>query len=285
MPVSSAKPGEFIMANAKHRAAISVVLASLSFRVLEGTRAQTLPQTSGREGLQLLKKMQTALGGAEKIAAIYDYEETVRAEARDSNGTRLGEVRKRTRWMRRPNLLRLDQIGRRGTYVLYFDARSESGWEILPDLSNPDPYRTSGKSTELAGGELKFASNYLWGFPLSMWLADRTTGYTVTSPKPNVLRIKHDDDATDFTLDPGTWRPLKTSGVSLANPDRPTSAEMRYEGWTEVAGVRFPTRRTNYHNGVKAGEITETAIRVNVGLVAQKLATKPADFAPEITFQ
>ena len=273
------------MKYAKRRAAISVVLASLSFRVLEGTRAQTLPQTSGREGLQLLKKMQTALGGVEKIAAIYDYEEIVRAEARDSNGTRLGEVRKRTRWMRRPNLLRLDQIGPRGTYVLYFDARSESGWEILPDLSNPDPYRTSGKSTELAGGELKFASNYLWGFPLSMWLADRTPGYTVTSPKPNVLRIQHDDDATDFTLDPGTWRPLKTSGVSLANPDRPTSAEMRYEGWTEVAGVRFPTRRTNYHNGVKAGEITETAIRINVGLVAQKLATKPADFAPEITFQ
>src|SRR5690348_5435386 len=110
----------------------------------------------------------------------------------------------------------------------------------------------------------------------------RTPGYTVTSPEPNVLRIQHDDDGIDFTLDPKTWRPVKTSGVSLANPDRPTSAEMRYEGWTEVAGVRFPTRRTNYHNGVKAGEITETAIHVNVGLVAQKLATKPPDFSPEI---
>jgi hypothetical protein len=60
---------------------------------------------------------------------------------------------------------------------------------------------------------------------------------------------------------------------------------MRYEGWTEVAGVRFPTRCTNYHNGVKAGEITETTIHVNVGLVAQELATKPRDFAPEIRRQ
>ncbi len=192
------------MTYVKHWAAISVVLASLSFCVSEGIRSQTLPQTSSREGLQLLHKMQAALGGAEKIAAIYDYEETVRGEALDSNGTRLGDVRKRTRWMRRPNLLRLDQIGPRGTYILYFDASSGSGWEILPDLSNPDPFKTTGKSTELAGGELKFARNYLWGFQLSMWMANRTLGYTVTSPAPNVLRIEHDDDTTDFTLDPDT---------------------------------------------------------------------------------
>jgi hypothetical protein len=87
---------------------------------------------------------------------------------------------------------------------LYFDARSGSGWEILPDLSNPDPFKTTGKSTELAGGELKFAKSYLWGFQLGMWMADRTPGYTVTSPAANVLRIEHDDDATDFTLDPDT---------------------------------------------------------------------------------
>jgi hypothetical protein len=270
------------MTYVKHRAAISVLLASLSVCISAGTRSQTSPQTSGREGLQLLHKMQTALGGAEKIAAIYDYEETVRAEALDVHGARLGEVRKRTRWMRRPNLLRLDQVGPRGTYVLYFDARSGAGWEILPDLSNPDPFKTTGKSIELAGGELKFATNYLWGFQLSMWIADRTPGYTVTSPAANVLRIEHDHDATDFTLDPDTWRPVKTSSVSLANPDRPVSAEMRYEGWTEVAGVWFPTRRANYHNRVKLGEINETAIHVNVGLLAQKLATKPPDFAPDI---
>ena len=152
--------------------------------------------------------------------------------------------------------------------------------EFLPDLSNPDPFKTTGKSTELAGGELKFARNYLWGFQLGMWMADRTPGYTVTSPAANVLRIEHDDDATDFTLDPDTWRPVKASGVSLDNPDRPVSAEMRYEGWAEVAGVRFPTRRANYHNGIKLGEITETAIHVNVGLVAQKLATKPLPLRP-----
>jgi len=226
--------------------------------------------------------MQTALGGAEKIAAIHDYEETVLARTWNPDGSPLGEVRKRTRWMRSPNLLRLDQIGPRDTYVLYFDGSSSSGWEILPDLNNPDPLKTSGKPIELVGGELKFAKGYLSGFQFNMCLADRTQGYIVTSPASNVLRIEHDGNATDFTLNTATWLPHKTSGVSLANPDRPVQSEMRYEAWIQVAGVLFPTKRANYHNGVKLGEITNAAIQVNIGLKPQELSAKPADFAPDI---
>jgi hypothetical protein len=69
----------------------------------------------------------------------------------------------------------------------------------------------------------------------------------------------------------------------IGQPDRPVVDEMRYEEWTEVAGVGFPTRRANYHNGVKLAELTtEEAIRVNSGLAPQELAAKPADFAPDI---
>src|SRR5215831_1593190 len=244
------------MPHIRHWAASLILPALLTFCLEQRVLSQKLPQASTPEGLKLLHKMQTALGGAEKIGAIRDYEETVHAVTWNPNGTLLGEVRKRTRWMRSPNLLRLDQIGPRDTYVLYFDGSSGSGWEILPDLNNPDPLKTAGKSIELAGGELKFATNYLSGFQFNMWLADRTPGYTAASPAPNVLRIEHDGSATDFTLDPATWLPVKSSGVSLANPDRPVQTEMRYEACTQVAGVRFPTKRANYHNGVKLGEIT-----------------------------
>lgn len=47
--------------------------------ISEAALPQSL-QTSTQDGLKLLHKMQTALGGAERIAAIHDYEETVRAE-------------------------------------------------------------------------------------------------------------------------------------------------------------------------------------------------------------
>jgi hypothetical protein len=243
-------------------------------------------QMSTQEGLRLLHKMQTALGGADKIAAIRDYEETVHAEIWNNKGAPLGEVRKRTRWMRSPNLLRLDQAGPGDTYVLYFDGTLGSGWEILPNLKGPEKFKTTGQVIELAGDELKFARNYLSGFQFNTWLADRIPGCIITSPAANVVRIEHDGTADDFTLDPATGLPVKTAGVSSANPGRPVSAEMRYGGWVDVAGVRFPAQRANYHNGVKlAEETTEEAIRVNVGLKPQELSARPADFAPDIPRQ
>lgn len=245
--------------------------------------AQSLPQTSSQDGLQLLHKMQAALGGAEKIAAINDYEETVRARTWNNSGAPMGEVWKRTRWMRTPNLLRVDQLGPRNTYVLYFDGGSGSGWEMLPDLKNTDEFKTTRESIELVGGELKFAKGYLSGFNLNLWLADRNPTYMVTLPAPNILRIAHDGAASDFTLDPDTWLPVTSRFVSLADPNLPVPAEMRYGGWAEVAGVRFPTQRANYHSGVKLAEETSVkAIRVNKGLTPEELAAKPADFAPDI---
>jgi hypothetical protein len=224
-------------------------------------------QQSTAEGLRLLHKMQDGLGGAQSIGAIHDFEETIRAEAWDAAGRSLGGVRKRTRWMRTPNGLRLDQRGPRGTYVLYFDGGAASGWEILPDVTSPDLYKTTGKAIALTGGELNFARSYLSGFELNLWLADSMHGNIVTSPRPQVVRIEHDGNATDLTLDPVTSLPLKTAGVSLADPDHPVPAEMRYETWTDVSGIRFPTQRVNHLSGVKRGEAT----RDNATLTAERL--------------
>jgi hypothetical protein len=226
--------------------------------------------------------MQDALGGATRIAAVRDFEETIRAQSWDSKGTLIGQVRKRTRWMRNPHLLRLDQLGIRGTYVLFFDGGRSSGWEIPPDLTNADGLKTTGKPVALVGGELKFAKGYLSGFELNLWLADQIPGYRVTSPRRDVLRIEHDGEATDFILSPATHLPMKSTGISLADPDRPVPAEMRYSGWRLFSGVRFPTRRTNYHSGVRRGELVVEDLRVNAGLRPQDLEAKPADLAPDM---
>jgi len=270
---------ERTMSNARLCLAVLVLASVLPGLSRDALSAQ--PSPSSPEGLQLLHKLQDALGGAKRIAAVRDFEETIRAQAWDGNGASLGEVRKRTRWVRTPNVIRLDQIGPRGTYVLYFDGGT--GWEILPDLTSPDIYKTTGKVVALAGGELEFAKGYLSGFDLNVWLADQTPGFSVTSPRPNVVRIDHDGKATDFTLDPLSSLPLKSAGVSLSDPDHPVPAEMRYDGWKEVSGVRFSTHRVNYHSDVKRGEVTTEDIRVNSGLRPPELASKPVDFAPDIS--
>lgn len=237
--------------------------------------------TSTPDGLQLLHEMQNGMGGAEKIAAIRDLEETIRAQAFDARGSALGEVRKRTRWIQDPSTLRLDQIGPYGTYVLYLDGRSNSGWEIPPDVQNADRFKTTGAAIDLTGGELQFAKGYLSGFEVNLWLADRR-GYTVTSPSPNLLRIEHDGSSTDLVIDPNTGLPIKETGVSLADPAHPVPEETQYKDWKEISGVRFPTHKVKLMSGVKRGETTTETLRVNTGLRAQELAAKPADFSPQI---
>lgn len=185
--------------------------------------------------------------------------------------------------MRSPNILRLDQYGPRDTYVLFLDGRTDSGWEMLPDMRGADPYKTAGEAIPLAGGELRFAKSYLTGFDLTVWLADRNPGYVVTSPAPNVLRIAHHGTASDTTLHPATWLPLKSSSVSLSDPNRPVPAEMRLEEWSAFGGIRLPTRRANYHSGAKlAEEVSQGPIRINGGLRPEELAAKPSNFAPVI---
>jgi len=72
--------------------------STITVGLLSTILCQTL---SSQDGLSLIHKMQQALGGADKIAAIRDFEQTVRAESWNGNtGRPHGEVRKRTRWVR-----------------------------------------------------------------------------------------------------------------------------------------------------------------------------------------
>jgi hypothetical protein len=52
---------------------------------------------AGQSGVQLFHKMQTAWGGAEKIASIRDFEQIEHADTWDRNGRSRGVVRKRVR--------------------------------------------------------------------------------------------------------------------------------------------------------------------------------------------
>jgi hypothetical protein len=259
-----------------------LLVIALSLAVRAAARSEPQERASTSDGLHLLQNMQRALGGVSRLDAIRDFEEIVRAEAWDSTGSSLGAVSKRTRWRQMPPAIRLDQRGPRGTYVLYYNAATGAGWEILPDLTSPNPYKTLGKVVDLAGGELEFARSYLTGFPLMEWRADRIRDYVVTARGPRTMRIATSNHATDFTLDSSTWLPLTSAGVSLADPNHPVPAEARYQDWQVVDGVLFPRRRVNYHSGVKRGDETTEFIAINSGLRSDVLQTPPQDFAPDL---
>jgi hypothetical protein len=218
----------------------------------------------------LLRQMQQALGGADAIAKIRDFEQLVRAETWDRQGKPIGHVRKRTRWIK-PNLLRLDQVGPGDTYALYFDGTS--GWEILP-----------GKHlTELAGGELEFARRYLSGFALNIWMADRDPDYDVTAPSKNIVRVsarKITNGQSEITLDTNSWLPVKQGSTSLADPAHPESSETQFKEWMTVQGIKFPRRVWILHDGIRLADITTEEIKLNGSLRAADLAMKPANLDP-----
>lgn len=234
-----------------------------------------LPATSpGQDAMQLFHKMQTALGGGDKIAAIQDFEQCLRAVTWDNSGKRHGEVYKRTRWIR-PHVLRLDQVGPGDTYVLYFNG--VSGWEILPDKG----------FAKLAGDELTFARRYLNGIDLKSWLADRDSQNVFTTSASDVITISTKNDAsykTEITLDPVTFLPVKEALISLAYASHPVATQTRqFEGWEAFQSVKFPRRITNFHGGKRLADIRLQEIKLDSGMRSEDLAIRPQGLKPEMS--
>lgn len=224
-----------------------------------------------QDGLPLFHKMQDALGGANRIAAVRDFEELVLGESWNGNtGRSMGEVRKRTRWIR-PNHLRIDQAGPGSTYVLYFDGTS--GWEVLPGTQH---------AVELTGGELEFARRMLTGVRLNTWIADRDARYHITSPSANVVRVSDGtiEHQLDITVDAASSLPARIKFVTLSDPAHPTPGEDVFAEWETVQGIRFPRRYTVFRSGVRVAEAKDVRTSVNVGLSPSDLAAKPPDLKP-----
>ena len=222
------------------------------------------------DGRLLFLQMQNAIGGATRISAVRDFEQFERADTWFPDGRPRGEVRKRVRFIR-PAYLRIDQVGPGDTYVLYFDGKT--GWEIMPD----------GKVTDLAGGELRFAEGYLGGISINRWLLNQNPDVAFTSSSPNTITITNKGDPkhqTVITVDPATHLEVKSTGISLADPDHPIASETRLENWHAVDGLKFPGRIINIHGGAKLADIAVQYTRLNAALQVADLARKPADYKP-----
>jgi len=246
-------------------------LAAAAGAILIPSALLLLPSGSTPDGLALFHRMQDALGGAEKIASIRDFEQQVHATAWNGNtGQRMGEVVKRTRWIR-PNALRVDQTGPGSTYVLFCDGKS--GWEVLPGATS---------AVALEGGELTFAQVYVRTFRLNIWLADRDPTWTITSPGPNVVRVA-DGEIThqqDLTLDPSSFLPIRTTTITLSDPAHPTPSEEVVAEWDTVNGVRFLKKWSVDRQGRLVADAVVESTRWNGGLNRAELEAPPGDGKP-----
>ena len=253
---------------------VCISLRVVAFR-FAGLLVSLLPVVAvAQDGMQLFHKMQSALGGRNKIAAIEDLQECVRADAWDDEGRFHGEVYKRTRWIR-PNVLRLDQIGSGNSYVTYFDGKA--GWQILPDEG----------FLQLAGDELDFARGYLNGLDVKVWLADGDANNIFSSPAPNVIRLSTKDDdssKTEITLNPKTFLPEQAAVVSMSRKSHSVITRTRtFEEWRAFQGVMFPQRIINFHGDTKVADIRLKELKLDSGMRTDDLAVRPEGLKPDVS--
>jgi hypothetical protein len=72
----------------------------------------------------------------------------------------------------------------------------------------------------------------------------------------------------EFALDTKTFLPTKSGSLSH---------------WQAVAGVKFPRRISNFHNGKRVAVITVERTKINQGLKPADLAVRPPDLKPVMT--
>lgn len=230
--------------------------------------SQAAQAPSGKPGKELVQRMQEALGGSEKLAAIRDVDWTVVARTWNRSGTPGPDVERRTRWIR-PNVFRKDQ--RAGNIVIQYFFDGEGGWELVPEAG----------LIELEGRELEFVSGEANDTYPRKWLPDRDPSLRVTSGGPDVIRVLKGGgrSGSDIVVDLETSLPLRIVGTTLSGEVGTTyrrlPQRLEFVQWRTVAGIKWPQRLVNFHDDVKMAEITTTQIGIDVGLDLDDLARRP----------
>ncbi len=246
----------------KSLATLGLPVSSIDLTIPEPKQEAT-PKASAagaQKGKELLARVQQAVGGADKLAAVKDMVETAEFHVDPSAG---GMNMKRTDQWVAPNLLREDNQLPFGTMVLYSDGKT--GWMSSPQGSGPLP------PEQLKPVRAKLVRLY---FP--MLLSDRLEGRTVNQVADNALEILDSEgDSVRLYIDPKTGLPAKVEYASPQMGGPPAKIEETFDGFEEVNGIKVPNRMTITQNGHKYADVAVQSLKINTGLKPEDLNKKP----------
>jgi len=262
------KPEEFTIVAVGNPADFGQPLASLGGPVhnIDLTIAEPKQEAaqadpaSLEKGKQILARAQQAAGGADKLAGVRDYVQTLELKVAPPAGAL--QVKQTNSWIE-PNQLRQESVMPIGTIALYTDGKS--GWMVTP--------RGSGA---LGGPALTQASGDLFRVYFSMLLSDRIPGRKVNAVGDNAVEIT--DGAgheAQLTFDPATWlaKAVRYKAVNLAGP--PMTVEQTFADYRETGGIKVPYKMGISQGGSPFGEITVSNWKLNAGLKPEELQKRP----------
>jgi hypothetical protein len=205
----------------------------------------------------MLARMVAAMGGAEKIAAVKDFSQTLDVEL-STPGASI-KAKQRAYWIA-PTVYRQESELPFGKITAFYDGTA--GWIKAPQGEMP-----------LAGPVLRQLQEQLFHNLLSMARSAASTSRQVNDAGDSAIDISDPADnlSTRLVLDPATGLPRK----QIYSGGQGAGVEEVYEAFEDRGGVKMPTKWTIFQNGQKAAASTATETLVNSGLKAEDLAKKP----------
>ncbi|MDX2150631.1 MAG: insulinase family protein [Bryobacteraceae bacterium] len=206
-------------------------------------------------GAKLLGRVQQAVGGADKIAAVKDAVYT--ADSSINAGAAPMKVAQRLLWVR-PSSFRQEQTLPFGKIIVYSDGKT--GWIQSPQGNQPMPPPV-----------LNQVRSELLRFPFLLWTSDKDPDRTVNAVGPATIEVADKaGNSVRLTIDEQSGLPLKS--VYRMGPEE---LEETYADWKDVSGIKLPHKTTVSRGGKPAAEINVQEWKVNTGATAEEAARKP----------
>jgi hypothetical protein len=212
------------------------------------------------KGRKLLQRAQTAMGGADKLAAVKDTFDVIELEMSTPQGTMKGKQEIR---FIAPNHFRQAMELPFGKIDIYYDGKT--GWFASPQgvMDVPPPV-----AKQVQGGIFR-------ALPTLM-LSDRNPERTVAAAGDSAVEISDKSgNSAKVDFDPSTGLPSKVSYKSVAMTGEPAAVAETLSNFRPINGVMLPQKSVVEQNGQKFADVTIIDSKINSGLTVEQLAKKP----------
>jgi hypothetical protein len=247
----------------KSLATLGLPVSSIDLTIPE-PKSEPAPKADAADaekGKELLARVQQAVGGADKLAAVKDMVEV--AEFHLDPSARGTDMKRTDKWVA-PSYFREDTQLPFGAISLYADGKT--GWMANPKGSSPLPPE-----------QMKPVRNKLLKLYFAMLLSDRLPGRAVSPAADGALDISDEEgDTVRLFIDGKTGLPAKVEYTTPSMGGMPaTTIDETFDAFEEVNGIKAPKHISIVQDGHKYAEVTIESLKINTGLKPEDLNKKP----------
>jgi hypothetical protein len=217
--------------------------------------AAATPETIAK-GKALVERAQTALGGADKLAAVKNLTESTDTQMQMGQGAMKASQETQVVF---PNIFRQTQQLPFGKVVVYSDG--SSGWMVTPQGQMP---MEATVVKQVRGETFRQLVNVF-----------SNSVNTVNAVGDHEIEVSDGAETARIELDPATNLPSKMKYRSPGMGTGPAEVVETYSDWKDVGGIKLPMHIVIEQNGKKFADVMVRDAKINTSLTREELSKKP----------